>query len=86
MDTGSIGEYCWGQVFGEEPELSIAEVVRALSNYVIGLRAVNVSWDLFLSSREIRKLFKFSESWPASPNTRLQTDRASQLSVLQRGG
>jgi len=45
MDTGSIGEYCWGQFFGEEPELSIAEVVRALRNYVIGLRAVNVSWD-----------------------------------------
>ena len=60
MDTGSIGDYCWGQVesgwarkalrkipvrLGEEPELSIAEVVRALSNYVIGLRAVNVSWD-----------------------------------------
>ena len=31
--------------FGEKPELSNAEVVRALSNYVIGLRAVNVSWD-----------------------------------------
>ena len=43
MDTRNIGEYCWGQVPGEEPELSVVEVVRALGDHVIGLRAVNVS-------------------------------------------
>jgi hypothetical protein len=45
MDTGTIGEYCWGQVRREQRELSIAEVIRGLGKYVIGRRAVNTSWD-----------------------------------------
>ena len=45
MDTGTIGEYCWAQIGREQGELSIADVILRLHNYVIGLRAVNVSWD-----------------------------------------
>jgi len=45
MKTGKIGEYFWGQFSDENPQLSIGDVVRGLSIYLIGLRAVNVSWD-----------------------------------------
>jgi hypothetical protein len=45
MKSGTIGEYFWGQFSGETPQLSVADVVRGLSDCLIGLRAVNVSWD-----------------------------------------
>jgi hypothetical protein len=78
MDTGSIGEYCWGQVFGEEPELSIAKVVRALTNYVIGLRAVNVSWDsgkMEPSDEQIASGWRMQNGYVITPANRLLTHR-----------
>jgi hypothetical protein len=45
IKTGFIGEYRWAQFSEEEPELFVPHVVRGLSEFVIGLRAVNVAWD-----------------------------------------
>jgi hypothetical protein len=45
MENGIIDEYYWAQLAGEEPELSVGDVVRGLSEHIVGLRGVNVSWD-----------------------------------------
>jgi hypothetical protein len=52
MKRGHIGRYCWGEFSNEMPELRVADVVRQLSQYFIGLRGVNVSWDSGLLTRD----------------------------------
>src|SRR6266446_3591528 len=45
METGIIDQYHWAQFAEEESELSVGDIVRGLSEYLLGLRGVNVSWD-----------------------------------------
>jgi hypothetical protein len=45
MKTGAIGPYRWGEFSNETPELVVPDVIRGLARHLIGLRAVNVSWD-----------------------------------------
>ena len=44
-NRGQIGSYSWGQYWHEEPELSVPDVVRGLSGFLVGLFGVNVSFD-----------------------------------------
>ena len=45
MKTGIIGQYHWAEFTEEDAELSVGEIVRGVAEYLVGLRAVNVSWD-----------------------------------------
>lgn len=60
METGIIGNYHWAQFGGKDPELSVGATVRALAEYLAGLRAVNVSWD---SGRLEPSQAQFASGW-----------------------
>jgi len=45
VNDAPIDGYFWAEFWNEEPELLLPDVTRRLSPFMVGLRAVNVSWD-----------------------------------------
>jgi hypothetical protein len=43
MNRGTVGTYSWAECVSAD--VTLADVVRRLKRYFLGLRAVNVSWD-----------------------------------------
>jgi len=44
MTESTIDEYFWAES-NEEPDLSIHRAVRGLSDFIVGMTGINVSWD-----------------------------------------
>jgi len=45
VTQATIADYFWAEFWNEEPELLLPDVTRRLSLFLVGLIAVNVSWD-----------------------------------------
>jgi hypothetical protein len=45
MKSASLGRYAWGEFSRETPKLTVSDVIRGIARHVIGLRALNASWD-----------------------------------------
>lgn len=45
MIEATIDEYFCTEFSNESPELSVPEIVRGLSEFIVGMTGVNVSWD-----------------------------------------
>jgi hypothetical protein len=69
MKSGSIDEYRWIEV-DKPSQLVLSDVVRQLAQYVIGRRALNVSWDsgLLLPSDPEAVGWTFDQGHAISPS------------------
>jgi hypothetical protein len=69
MTTGTIGNYQWAESERADHYARLPDIVRALTDHVRGLRAVNVSWDsgrLLPGDVEIDPSWEFVDGYAVS--------------------